>query len=157
MKKIACFAKTVSRRARSSARCLYGHVKQSLLRPFSRHSSGNDATASEARFARGTSDGWHEPFATFRAEPAFLRGSSASRGVAIVACAPLICVRPTLSAAVSALPLCVFTTLHLVYARALIISNWKKGVLFDTLYRLHLSLPLCPYLSPCRTGCIKWN
>lgn len=45
------------------------------------------------------------------------------RGVAIVACAPLICIRPTWNVAVSsALPLCVFITVHLVYARVLIIS-----------------------------------
>lgn len=49
------------------------------------------------------------------------------RGVAIVACAPLICIRPTWNVAVSsALPLCVFITVHLVYVRVLIISAAEK-------------------------------
>lgn len=47
----------------------------------------------------------------------------------------------------NALPLCVFTTLHLVYARALIIPERKKGLLFDTLYRLHL-FSLCVFIFP---------
>jgi len=73
-------------------------------------------------------------FAAFTNAVAFLRALRREpRGVAIVACMPLICIRPTSSVTVSsALPLCVFTTLHFVYACALITSVPEKRAVFLT-------------------------